>query len=69
MADKCFFGAFDAPPCDKRTQAHIRSLFRESQGSTEADIKARNRRIENARRFAAWSEGAGMSLSATGGRP
>jgi hypothetical protein len=61
-------GAVDRYPCDRVTQAHIREMFKESQGTTESDIKARQRRIENARRYVHWANTAGMVLSPTGNR-
>ena len=61
-------GAVDRYPCDRTTQAHIREMFKDSQGATEADVKARKRRIENERRHQVWATTAGMVLSPTGNR-
>ena len=60
-------GAIDLPPCNRPMQNHLRQCFLDAQGTSMKDSKARERRAENARRYAKWA--ATSALNATGNRP
>ena len=52
--------------CQRSAAGHLRKRFLDAQGPSRSDKAARMRRIENAKRYEAWSQG--RTLSATGQR-